>query len=99
MIRAINDDRICIRNIEPAFDDRRANEHVYFPTDKSRHHRFQFVGIHLAVADFNSGLGTKMHDPFAYPLDRRDPVVQKEHLTLPFQLAINRGANDPFIVR
>ena len=25
--------------------------------------------------------------------------MQKENLALPFQFAINRGANDPFIVR
>ena len=99
LIRAIDNDRVCVRNIETAFDDRRANEHIYFPSDKSRHHRFEFVGVHLAVPDFNSGLRTKMHDPIAYPLDRRDAVVQKEDLPLPFQFAINRGANDPFIVR
>ena len=40
-----------------------------------------------------------MHDSLAHSLDARDAVVQKEHLALPFQFAINRGANDPFIVR
>src|SRR5713101_6930132 len=84
LIRAIDDDRVCIRNIETAFDNRRANEHVRFPGDEPRHHRFEFVGVHLAVPDFNSGLRTKMHDPIAHTLDARDAVVQKEHLALPF---------------
>ena len=40
-----------------------------------------------------------MHDALADPLDRGDAVMQKENLALPFQFPINRGANDPFIVR
>ena len=77
LVRAIDDDRVRIRNIEPAFDDRRANEHVYFPGYESRHDGFEFVRVHLAVADFNSGLRTKL------PMRSRtrwidiDPVVQK----------------------
>jgi hypothetical protein len=30
LIRPIDDDGVCIRDIETAFDDRRANEHVGF---------------------------------------------------------------------
>ena len=43
--------------------------------------------------------GQRCDDPIAHPLDRRDAVVQEENLALPFQFAINRVANDPFIVR
>ena len=75
LIRAINDDRVCIWNIQAAFDDRGANEHVSFAGDKSRHHRFEFVGIHLTVADLDSGLRTKVYNSVAYPLDARDAVM------------------------
>ncbi len=65
---------------------------------KSRHHAFQFVRIHLAVPDFNSGRRTKIDDPITHPLDGRYAIVQEEYLTLPFQLAINRRANESLIV-
>ena len=98
LIRAIDDDRVCIRNVETAFDDCRANEHVRFSGNESRHHRFQFVCVHLAMPDFDSGLGAKMKDPITCSFDGRDAIVQKENLTLPFQFAINCGANDSLIV-
>src|SRR5256714_10334226 len=97
LVRAINNDCVCVRNIQTAFDDRSANEHVDFSRDESRHHPFQFVGIHLAMSDFNSALRAKMNDPIPHPLDGRDAVVQKEHLSLTLQFSINRSANDPLI--
>jgi hypothetical protein len=98
LIRAIDDDGVCVGDIEAAFDDRSANEHVGFATNETGHHRFEFVRVHLAMAYFNSGLGTEMDNPVARSLDRRYAIVQKEHLALAFQFAINCGANDPFIV-
>src|SRR5204862_3428198 len=50
------------------------------------------------MPNFNSGLWAKMDDPVARSLDGRDAIVQKEYLPLPFQLAINRSANDSFII-
>ena len=69
-----------------------------FPAMKSRHHAFQFVRIHLAVPDFNSGRRTKIDDPITHSLDGRYAIVQEEYLTLPFELAINRRANESLIV-
>jgi hypothetical protein len=77
LIRSIDNDGVCIGNIETTFDDRRANEHVDFPGNKSRHHAFQFVRIHLPVPDFNSGRGTKIDDPITHSLDSRYAIVQK----------------------
>ena len=39
-----------------------------------------------------------MNDPIPYPLDGRNAVVQKEHLSLTLQFSINRSANDPLII-
>src|SRR5436309_15349342 len=98
LIRAINDDRVCIWNIQAAFDDRGANEHVSFARDKSCHHRLELVGVHLAVAYLDPGLRTKMHNSIAYSLDARDAVMYKEHLALASQFASNRATTDSFIV-
>ncbi len=98
LICSIDDDGVCIRNIEPAFNDRGANEHIGFASDESCHDRFQLVCVHLAMSDFNSGLWAKMDDPVARSINGRYAIVQKKHLALPFQLAVNRRANDSFIV-
>ena len=50
-IGAIDDDRVRVGNIEAAFDDRGGEQNVGFAVDEFRHHFFQIVGIHLAVAD------------------------------------------------
>src|SRR6202040_54882 len=59
---------------------------------------FQFVGIHLPMPDLNSSLWTKIDDPIPYPFNTRYAIVQEEYLTLTFQFAINRCANQSFIV-
>ena len=98
LVRPIDDDSVCVRYIETAFDDRGANEHIDFPGNESRHNAFQFVGIHLAMPDLNSRLWTKIDDPIPHPLNTRYAIVQEEYLTLPFELAIDRRANQPLIV-
>src|SRR5438067_4222600 len=50
------------------------------------------------MPDFNSGLRAKMDDSMTRSLDGRYAIVQKKHLPLPFQLAVDRSANDSFIV-
>src|SRR5215217_2942019 len=97
-IGAINDDCICVRNIQTAFDNRSANEHVDFSGDESRHHSFQFIGIHLAMSDFNSGLRAKMANSLPRPLDGRNAIMQEEHLPLALQFSIDGSANDPLII-
>src|SRR6266496_6211408 len=99
LIRSIDDDGICIWNIETTLDDRSANEHVGLAGYESRHHRFQFVRVHLSMANFNSGVWGKMDDSVACPFDGRYAIVQEKYLPLSFQFAINRSANDALIVR
>ena len=99
LIRSIDDDRVGIRNIEATFNDRGANKHVGFAGYESRHDRFQFVRVHLSMANFNSGLWAKMDNPVPHPLDCHYAIVQKEYLPLALQFTINRSANDALIVR
>src|SRR6266513_927043 len=98
LICPIDDDGVCIRNIEPAFNDRGANEHIGFASDESCHDRFQLVCVHLAMSDFNCCLWATMDDPVARSIDSRYAIVEKEELPLAFQFAIDCSANDSFIV-
>ena len=97
-VRAIDDYGVGVWDIETAFNNRRANQHVDLPRDEPCHDGFQFVRIHLAMPDLNLRLRTKIDNTIPCALDSHHSVVQKENLTLPSEFAINRIANDPLIV-
>ena len=97
-ICAVDDDRVGVWNIEPALDNCRADEHVDFPADKSRHDSLKFIRIHLTVSDFDFGLRTKIDNTIVRALDRHYSVMQKENLALPFQFSIDRIANNSLII-
>ena len=97
-IGAIDDDGVGVRNIEAALDDRGADEHVDFSGDETLHDVFEFVRVHLAVAEVDPRLRTKLGDAIAHFLDRLHAVVQKIDLALALELAIDRVADDPLVV-
>src|SRR5205814_7536201 len=80
------------------FHRARPKPHRRFPPQGNPPYAFQLVGIHLAMPDLNSCLWTKIDDPIPHPLNTRYAIVQEEYLTLPFELAIDRRANQPLIV-
>ena len=95
---AIDDDRVRIWDVETTFDNRRANKHIDFSSNESRHYSLQFSRIHLAVASFHPCLWTKVHNPVARTLDCLHTIVQEENLPAAFQLSIDRIADDSFII-
>ena len=97
-IGAINDNGVGVWNIQAAFDNRGADQNVDFSADKAMHRRFQFIRIHLAMAKFHPGIWTKIGDAIADLFDCLHPIVQEKNLALSFEFAIDRVANDSFIV-
>ena len=97
-VGAVDDDRVRVRNIEAALDDRRADQHVDLAGDEACHHVFEFVRVHLAVADSTraSGQSSAMRSRMR-SIDLH-AVVQEIDLALAFELAIDRVANDPLVV-
>ena len=59
-VRAIDDDRVRVRNVEPVLDDRRRDEHVELVRDEVDHHALEVRLAHLAVRDRQLRLG---HEP------------------------------------
>ena len=51
VLRLINNDGICIRNIDTTFDDCGCQEHVIVIVDKIQNNLFQFCRLHLPVSD------------------------------------------------
>jgi hypothetical protein len=56
-IGAIYDDRIGGRDIDPALDDRAANEHGKTPVIEIQHDIFEHAFRHLSVRNANVGFG------------------------------------------
>ena len=50
-IRAVDDDGVGARNVQPAFDDGGRHEHVVLALDEVEHGLFQARFAHLTVAD------------------------------------------------
>lgn len=47
-----------VRHIQPALDDRGANQHVVLAAEEVEHHALKLVLAQLAVAHADLGLGT-----------------------------------------
>src|SRR5260370_11599408 len=97
-VGAVDNDSVCIWNVETAFNDGSANKHIDFSGDETRHHFLELVRIHLAVTDLDPRLGNKIDNAFAHALDGVDAVMQKINLTLTFELTIDRVPDNSFVV-
>ncbi len=56
-VRALDDDRVAVRDIEAALDDRGADEHLVRAGHEVRHHALQLVLVHLPVTDADVEVG------------------------------------------
>ena len=98
-IRAIDDDGVGVGNIDTAFDDGRADEHVGFAIDKLVHHILKQFLIHLAVADDDPCFRAKRADAAGDVLDGDHAVVQKEDLAAALDLGIDGLLDDALVIR
>ena len=93
-IGAVDDDRVRVRDVEPGFDDRRADEDVRLPCREGDHHLLERTFRHLAVADDDPGIGQELAELLGLGLDRLDPVVDEEDLAAPVELAQDGVADE-----
>ncbi len=56
-VRAFDDDRVAVGDIEAGLDDRGADEDLMFACDEIGHLTLEFVLVHLAVADADRDVG------------------------------------------
>src|SRR5947209_592431 len=97
-VSPVNDDRVGVGNIEAALNDGCAYQNIDITGNESRHHSFELVRVHLSMADVYPGVRQEIRDSVPDALDGLHAVVQKEHLTLPFHLAMDRLADNPLII-
>src|SRR3546814_4024827 len=63
-VGAVDDQRVGARNVEPAFDDRRRNQHVIFAVVEGAHPFLDLARRHLAVRDDIFDLGHASAEKF-----------------------------------
>ena len=79
-VRALDDQRVAVRDVEAGLDDRRADEDVVLARDEGRHHFLELARRHLAMADDDAGLRQQRGQAFGDGLDGLHAVVQVEDL-------------------
>ena len=94
-VGAVDENRICIGNIDPVFDDGRCKEDVDLPLLEAMEQGVDVIGVHLAVDDADAGGRNEFLYYFAFAVDRFDPVVDEKCLSSPRQFS-HEGILDEF---
>ena len=97
-VGALDEDRVAVGDVEAALDDRRADEHVVAARDKVGHDPFQFLVVHLPVADGDAEVGQELAQATRHQIDRQDAVVQVEDLAAAANLVADRVDHELFVV-
>src|SRR5882724_1504954 len=93
----MNNDRVRIRNIQTRFDNVGGNQYIVFTFNKLHHYFFQFVTIHLAMSNSNSGIRNKFENSIGHLLDITNSIMYEKNLPSPTQLLAYGIANNYFI--
>ncbi len=97
-IRAFDDDRIAVGDIQTTLDDRGADQHLMFAGHEIRHLALQIVGVHLAVPHTNGHARQHFAESRRHQIDGLHPVVQIEDLTATPNFMVDRISHDFFVV-
>ena len=96
-VGAVDDERVDRRDVEPALDDRGADQHVVLAFPEVEHHPLETALVHLPVRDADARLGDELAQLLAHEVDVLHPVVDEEHLTLTQQLPPDRLGRGPVV--
>ena len=97
LVRLVDQHRVRVRDVDPAFDDGGCHQHVKRAVDEARHHVFEVLAFHLAVADADARVGNEALNHARHFLDVADAVVHEVSLPAPAEL-VGDGVPDDFFV-
>ena len=97
LVGLVDQHRVGVGDVDARLDDRGGHEHVVGPVDEARHDVFQFLAVHLAVADANARVGHQPLDHARHFLDVAHPVVDEVGLASPAQF-VGDGVADGLLV-
>ena len=79
-VRALDDQGVRLRDVDPRLDDRRRDEHVGVAAEEGVHLLLELALPHLAVRDDEAQAGAELLQLLGRLLDRLDAVVEVEGL-------------------
>jgi hypothetical protein len=89
-VRTLEDERVGVGDVQPALDDRRADEDVELLLPEGDDESLEDVLVHLAVRHLDARLRYEVTQPRRGLLDGLDPIVNVEDLSLAEQLTPDR---------
>src|SRR5215468_1542658 len=87
VVGAVDEDRIDGRDVNPGFDNCRADEDVRLAMNEAKHDVLKLFALHLAVADQDPCLRNNLVKVVRYRLDRVDAIVDEIDLPVAIHLA------------
>ena len=97
-VRALDDERVRLRDVDARLDDRRRDEHVGIAGEERVHALLELLLRHLPVRDQEAEARAELLELLARLVDRLDAVVQVERLPAACVLALERGLDQLFVV-
>ena len=97
-IRALNDERVAIRDVQARLDDRGADQHLIAACDEISHHAFQAGRAHLAMADADAQAGEQCAQSGSHEVDAPDAIVQIENLAAAPHLVLDGLSHQLLVV-
>ncbi len=98
LLRPVDDEGVGVGEVQPTFDDGRAEQNVHPRLGELDHDLLQLALAHLAVGDDNARLRHQLLQSFADDIDALHAVVDEEHLAAAVQFAQD-GRADARIIR
>ena len=92
-VAAFDDEGVGVGDVQPTFDDRRADEDVVLPLPEGEHDRLELVFVHLSVRNSDACLRHRLLQPRRRSGDRLGAVVDVEDLAFAQQLTTDRRAD------
>jgi hypothetical protein len=94
----LHDQRVGLRDVDARLDDGGAHEHVRATLHVVHHHRLQGAFAHLTVSHDEANTRAQRTQALGGLLDRFDPVVHEERLSLALVLAQDRALDELLLV-
>ncbi len=97
-LRGVHHERVRVRHVQARLDDHGRDEDVGLPVPEPHHPPLERLLVHLSVRHDDPRVGDLFLEPRRLPVDRRDPVVDPEHLSLAQELATHGADREPLVV-
>ena len=92
-VRFVNEDGICVGNIETALHDGCRQQKIKAVGDKIDHHLREPIFWHLTMADLNPGFGNDFPQPHGNAFDILHTIVYEKDLAIAVEFAKGGMAN------